>query len=62
MSDRIPIDPRSVLRRLGGDRAKIRELARESGLNPDILEKWVAGKTRLSAGDEQKVAQALGLK
>lgn len=63
MSKRIyvdKIDPQTVLKRLGGDRAKLRELARKAGLAPDLLDQWVAGKVRLSAGDQAKIAQLLG--
>lgn len=63
MSKRIyadKIDPQAVLERLGGDRAKLSELARKAGLDPGLLDKWVAGKARLSAGDQAKVARLLG--
>ena len=63
MSKRIyldKIDARAVVERVGGDPARIRELARKAGLDPALLEKWIAGKTRLSAGDKQKIAKALG--
>lgn len=60
MSKRIYVDdPRAVMKRLGGDPAKLRALARKAGLDPALLDKWVAGKTRLSEGDQAKLAKAL---
>lgn len=62
MSKRIysdKIDAGTVLKRVSGDIAKLRALAREAGLDPGLVEKWVAGKARLSSGDQAKIARAL---
>lgn len=63
MSKRIyseKVDARMVLERVGKDPAKLHALARKAGLDPGLLDKWVAGKVRLSGEDQAKIARALG--
>lgn len=63
MSKRIysdKLDAQTVMKRVGGDLEELRAVARKAGLDPDLLEKWVAGKVRLSASDTAKIARVLG--